>query len=135
MNSKIQLRKGEFIPKTLEVGILYVSERFNVAAHICPCGCGTKIITPLGPYEWSFSEKKGRPSLFPSIGNWQIPCRTHYWITNGQIKWSYPWTKEQIEVGRNKEQARRELYYQKKDQPRKETFWGRIKNWVCRIYK
>lgn len=119
MNSKVQLRLVEFVPKVLEVGILYVSKRFKVAAHLCPCGCGSKIITPLGPCEWSLTIKRGSPTLYPSIGNWQIPCKSHYWITNGEIEWSYQWTDEEIETGYKKEQARRKLYYKKSGQPRK----------------
>jgi hypothetical protein len=134
MSSKIQLRHVEFIPKTLDEGILYVSIHFKVAAHICPCGCGTKIITPLGPCEWSFTEKKGEPTLYPSVGNWQIPCRSHYWIKNGHIEWSYLWTDEQIKAGRSKEQASCELYY-RIETSRKKSFWKKVKNWVSKKYK
>lgn len=130
MNSKIRLRHVEFVPKVLDAGILYVSKRFRVAAHLCPCGCGSKIITPLGACEWSLTVKKGRPTLYPSIGNWQIPCKSHYWIANGEIEWSYQWTDEEIEVGRKKEQARRKLYYQKRSQPRK-RWWQWILKRIC----
>ena len=51
MNSKIQLMLVESMPKSIEPGILYVSERFMVAAHMCPCGCENKIVTPLGASE------------------------------------------------------------------------------------
>lgn len=136
MNSKFELRHVEFIPKILqEEGVLYVSQRFKVAAHLCPCGCRTKIVTPLGPCEWSLSVKKRKPTLYPSVGNWQIPCRSHYWIKNGQIEWSYSWTDEEIQAGRNKEQTRRELYYQKKDDLEKTSLWKRIKNWVLNSEK
>jgi hypothetical protein len=133
MSSKIQLKRVEFIPKALDEGILYVSQRFKVAAHLCPCGCSTKIVTPLGPCEWSFSEKKAKPTLYPSIGNWQIPCRSHYWIKSGQIEWSYPWPEEKIQTERNEEQARRELYYQKKANYGKTSLWKRIKSSILNI--
>jgi len=131
MNIKIELRRVEFIPKVLESEILYVSERFKVAAHLCPCGCGTKIVTPLGPCEWSFSLKRGKPTLDPSVGNWQIPCKSHYWIRNGRIEWSYTWTEEEIQDGRNRERARRELYYQEKAS-QKPSVWKRLKKWFSK---
>lgn len=130
MNSDIRLRNVEFIPKILDEGILYVSRRFNVAAHICPCGCGTKVITPLGPCEWTLSEKKGKPTLDPSIGNWQIPCRSHYWITNGDIEWSYSWTDEQVENKHKMDQTKLESYYRKKNKSGKISLWKRLKNWI-----
>lgn len=123
MSSEFQLRQVEFIPKILEeAGILYVSERFKVAAHLCPCGCATKIITPLGPCEWSLSIKGGKPTIDPSIGNWQLPCRSHYWIINGVVEWSYPWSDRQIEVGRKAEENRRRKHYNKPNRKR----WGTI---------
>ena len=56
-------------------GVLYVSEKYAVAGHLCACGCGNKVITPLRPEEWSFTEHNGLPSLWPSIGNWQLERR------------------------------------------------------------
>lgn len=132
MNSKIHLKFVEFMPKCLETEILYVSERFKVAAHMCPCGCGNKIVTPLGPSEWSFSEKKGRPTLSPSIGNWQIPCKSHYWIRGGEIEWSYQWSEERIEAGRKRDHARLEAYIKQKELAQKRSIWSRFINWLFR---
>lgn len=133
MNCNIQLNQVEFIPKVLEEGKLYMSERFKVAAHICPCGCGTKIVTPISPCEWSISVENGKPTLEPSIGNWQIPCKSHYWIDNGQIRWSDLWTDEEIEAGRNKEKVSLELYFQEKANFKKASFWKRVKKWIQNI--
>jgi Family of unknown function (DUF6527) len=83
--NSIALRRVKYLPRELAPGILYVSEEFAVAGHLCACGCGNKIITPLGPSEWTFTERNGRPTLHPSVGNWQLPCRSHYIIDEGQI--------------------------------------------------
>lgn len=83
---RIKLLKVHYLPKELKEGFLYVSNEFGVAGHLCPCGCKNKIITPLDPTEWSFKEVDDKPTLFPSIGNWQLPCKSHYWITNGLIE-------------------------------------------------
>lgn len=134
MSCNIRLMEVEFVPKILEAGILYVSERFNVAVHLCPCGCASKVVTPLGPCEWSLYKENEEPTLEPSIGNWQIPCKSHYWITNGKIEWSYPWTDEQIKTGRDREQAKRELYYQEKEASRQTSIWKRFKNWISKLW-
>lgn len=109
--TKIRLQQVEFMPKELEQGVLYVSEEYHTAAHLCACGCGVKVRTPLGPTEWTFANTPNGPSLFPSIGNWQQSCQSHYWINKGQIRWANQWTPKQIIAGRQAEQARRSVYY------------------------
>ncbi|MEK6782184.1 MAG: DUF6527 family protein [Bacteroidota bacterium] len=120
---KIKLLLAQYLPKELEPGVLYVSEEFGVAGHLCPCGCGSKIITPLGPTEWSFTEYDEKPTLCPSIGNWQLPCRSHYWITDGEIEWSYQWTEEQIIDSRQSEERRKRIYYDKLNLKRRKKTW------------
>ena len=85
---QVALQRVHYLPKELAPGTLYVSEAFDVAGHLCACGCGNKVMTPLGPTWWSFVDTPRGPSLSPSIGNWQIPCRTHYRICEGKIEWS-----------------------------------------------
>lgn len=87
-----RLERVHYIPSPLEPGILYVAEEFDVAGHLCACGCGSKVLTPLGPTEWSVVDSKEGPSLTPSIGNWQIPCQSHYWISEGRVEWSLTWS-------------------------------------------
>jgi len=99
------------MPKELDAGVLYVSKEFKTAAHLCACGCGSKIRTPLGPTEWSVAETDNGPSLSPSIGNWQLPCQSHYWINKGEIYWAEKWSPKQIADGRKKEENRRRSYY------------------------
>jgi hypothetical protein len=104
MIGKFKLQRVQYMPLRLDPGILYVAEEFNAAAHLCACGCGTIIRTPLN--RWRLTVTKNGPSLDPSVGNWQEPCQSHYWIENGQVKWAGKWTDEQIIVGRKKEVAR-----------------------------
>ena len=40
---KIKLQRVQYMPKDLKPGVLYVSEQFGAAAHLCACGCGSKI--------------------------------------------------------------------------------------------
>jgi len=109
---RIRLERVRFMPKELVPGVLYVSEEFRTAAHLCACGCGSKVRTPLGPAEWMLEECEAGPSLRPSIGNWQNACRSHYWILEGEVVWSKVWTREQIATGRRREKERRGEYYQ-----------------------
>lgn len=109
------------MPNRLESGILYVSAEFEVAGHLCPCGCGNKIITPLGPRNWSLKVEAGFPTLYPSIGNWQLPCKSHYWIIKGVINWSDPWSEDKIINGRKEEEFRRQLYYAELNKSRKKS--------------
>jgi hypothetical protein len=119
------------MPSVLQPHILYVAEHYGAAAHLCACGCGSKIRTPLGPTEWSVQDTPTGPSLWPSVGNWQKPCKSHYVIERGQILWAAQWTEEQILAGRRQEQRRREAYYAELDRQRGGFFarlWHRLKS-------
>lgn len=108
---RIRLERVQYMPHELESGVLYIAEEFGAVAHLCACGCGTKVNTPLGPAEWSMEETPEGPSLYPSIGNWQTPCKSHYWIIRGEVRWARRWTAEEILVARDAEENRRRRYY------------------------
>ena len=74
------------IPATPETETLYVSLEYRTAVHLCACGCGAKVVTPLGPNDWVLSFD-GTVSLRPSIGSGQQPCRSHYYIRHDHIDW------------------------------------------------
>jgi hypothetical protein len=116
---KFKLQRVHYMPKELEPGVLYVSEEFNVAGHLCACGCGNKVITPLGQLGWSFEERDGLPTLNPSIGSWQLPCQSHYLIQRGDVRWAEKWTPAQIEAGRRAEEARAHAYYEALERQRR----------------
>lgn len=124
----IALKAVEVMPRQLEVGVLYVSEKYGAAAHLCACGCGSKIRTPLGPTEWVVTQTPCGPSMWPSVGNWQKACQSHYIIKNGRIRWCDKWTPEQIRAGRRKEEKRRNAYYVAMYAPR--GVWGRVWQWL-----
>lgn len=76
----------EYIPVDLAPETLYVSMQFETAVHMCACGCGSKVVTPLGQHDWTLTFD-GKVSLRPSIGNGQQACRSHYYIRANQIDW------------------------------------------------
>jgi hypothetical protein len=45
------------------------------------------------------------------VGNWQLACKSHYWIYRGKIRWSDKWTPEKIAAGRRGEEERRSAYH------------------------
>lgn len=101
----------EFIdefPITPAPGTVYVSTPFTSALHLCACGCGIKVITPLSPNDWSIIFNGVSVGLTPSIGNWSFPCRSHYWIRHGEVIWSGRWSKQEIEANREADLARKE---------------------------
>jgi len=87
----------EFIPEKLDPGVLYISKRFSTASHLCCCGCGLEVVTPLKPSKWQLIDRNGTVSLTPSIGNWGFPCQSHYWIRSGHIVWARQMSRRQIE--------------------------------------
>jgi hypothetical protein len=115
--SRIRLVHVEFMPKVLESDTLYVSEAYSTAAHLCACGCGSKIRTPLGPTEWTVQVTRNGPTLRPSVGNWQHACRSHYLITDGDVVWADSWTADEIMEGRHREESRRQAYYESRVPP------------------
>lgn len=91
------------MPNQLDRGILYVSLQFDTMAHLCCCGCGHEIITPLSPSDWNFTYDGSALTVNPSIGNWSYACRSHYVIRRGQVIWAGSWSNEQVAFGRAKD--------------------------------
>lgn len=131
---KFKLQRVYYMPKELKPGILYVSEKFGTAAHLCACGCGSKIRTPLGPTEWSVEETDSGPTLYPSVGNWQQTCQSHYWIYRGEIRWAEQWTADQIASGYRASEARQRAYYDALGRQRGGAL-QRFLHWVIALFK
>lgn len=86
----------ECIPEHPAPGVLYVSRRYATAVHLCCCGCGSEVVTPLNPAKWRLNEGGGTVSLHPSVGNWSLPCQSHYWITGNRVRWAAPMAPDMI---------------------------------------
>jgi len=98
-------------PEQLEPGLLYVSIEYATVSHLCCCGCGEEVSTPLSPTDWKITFDGKTVSLSPSVGSWTLPCRSHYIISQGRVKEAAPWSDEQIELGRHRERRAKERYY------------------------
>lgn len=118
----------ESFPKILEDGVLYISKKFSTACHQCCCGCGTKIVTPIRPTEYRLTETSGRISIYPSIGNWNHPCQSHYVIRNGRVIRAGSMEETEIEKGRAFDEAEKRAYFERPSRPQQIGFWDWLKN-------
>jgi hypothetical protein len=76
----------ERIPKPLNSAVIYHSEEFEVAALLCACGCGHRVML-LVPDSHQVSSEGGMATVRPSIAVCDAPCKSHYVITAGQVEW------------------------------------------------
>lgn len=132
-------------PSPLEDGVLYVSIEFGTVIHKCCCGCGDKVVTPLTPVDWAVVYDGQSVSLHPSIGRWDAPCRSHYWIRNDHVLWSDQWSKGRVDSLRQRETELRDQHFgigqdhpleaggsaKTKQGPRKRGWLG----WVGSLYR
>lgn len=83
---KFRVKFVEELPYRPENGMLYISMEHCMALHLCPCGCGHEIYIQFHPSQWRL-EYDGHVSIRPSIGNFDLPCRSHYFITSDTVEW------------------------------------------------
>jgi hypothetical protein len=101
----------EHVPAQLAEGMLYISMPFATGLHLCCCGCGREVVTPLSPTDWRLTFDGETISLHPSIGNWGFPCRSHYWIERNRVRWAPSWSRDQVEETRAADRAAKATYY------------------------
>lgn len=79
----------EQIPKNKEPGVLYICKKYEIAVHLCACGCGVNTVTPINEGEWALTENDDKVTLRPSIGNFmgENPYHAHYLITDNKVEW------------------------------------------------
>jgi hypothetical protein len=86
-------------------------------------------------------------SLWPSVGNWNLACRSHYVIERGRVIGAASWTDEQIAAERRKDKAAKARHYGAStptgvDEPVATPtvpqqdglgLWARAKGWLLRL--
>lgn len=122
------------IPEKLEDGILYVSRECHVALHNCACGCGEEVSTPLVPTEYTLTMTGGDASIWPSIGNHDFACRSHYIIDHGCIEWSGRMSRAAIEAGREKDRLLKRPPIEAV-LPRRRRLIGRVADWFKTTFR
>ncbi|MFV5640319.1 MAG: DUF6527 family protein [Acinetobacter calcoaceticus] len=112
---KIKKLKNHFtrnIPRELEVGVLYISMEYATAVHSCCCGCGEQVVTPFSPTDWKMIYDGESVSLTPSVGNWNLTCRSHYIIKHNIIYEAGNWSDSQIKAERKRDKLAKSNFYQ-----------------------
>jgi hypothetical protein len=112
-HTRLEHRFVQYIPEQLEPGVIYISMEYATAAHSCCCGCGEQVITPFTPTDWRLTFDGETISLWPSIGNWNFRCRTHYIIRNSRVLGAEPWEDLQVEHGRRRDKKRQQKHFGK----------------------
>lgn len=102
------------IPEPLDPGFLYISMRYATAVHLCCCGCGREVVTPFSPAQWHITFDGESVSLRPSIGSWNLPCRSHYVIRKGRVLEAPSWSDEEVVHGQARDKRARTAYYASK---------------------
>lgn len=108
------------VPSLMEEGVLYISS-YGSAIHKCCCGCGSEVVTPLGPAQWEITKVGETVTLRPSVGSWNLPCQSHYLITRNKVEWHAKFSPEQIAANQLSDDAARHAHY---DAPL--GFWKRL---------
>lgn len=112
-------------PSVLEDGIVYVNVEFELASMNCACGCGHKIVL-LCPDGHTVVNDGGFATIVPSIGVWDSPCRSHFFVTRGEVDWSNSWSEERI---KSSMRAQRERHIV----PAKLPWWRRLISGLVRF--
>jgi hypothetical protein len=94
---------------------------YGTAVHSCCCGCGHEVVTPLTPTDWCLTFNGETISLWPSIGNWNLPCRSHYVIEGNQVIGSGPWGKDRILAEQKRDKVAKAQFYARKTESTQAT--------------
>ncbi|MBX9789997.1 MAG: hypothetical protein K2Y37_13850 [Pirellulales bacterium] len=110
-HTRLEHRFVKHAPDLLEPGILYISMEYCTVTHSCCCGCGEEVVTPLGPTDWKLTFDGETISLWPSVGNWTLKCRSHYIIDHGRVLKAPPLTKRQIAAEQRRNGSAKASHY------------------------
>ena len=117
------------VPSSMDEGILYISS-YGSAIHKCCCGCGNEVVTPLGPAQWHITKQGDTVTLRPSVGSWNLPCQSHYHITNNRIEWLPKFSPAQIAANQRSDNAAKHAHY---DAKRRVGLWTKLWNWLRKL--
>jgi Family of unknown function (DUF6527) len=127
------------LPDKLDEGTLYVSVQYATSAHNCFCGCGHEVVTPIHPTKWHLAFDGVNVSLSPSIGNWSLGCKSHYWLQHGRVTWAESLSDDKIRAVRSRDIAAQDSYFGKADQappaadigtPKQSSLWRKVADWL-----
>ena len=132
--SSVTPRFVEYIPadgEDLLSGIVYISMKYGMVVHRCPCGCGQLSEFMLDPIRYRIEYDGESVSFEPSIGNPSLRCRSHYWIRENQVRWCAPMDDWTIGEAQKRELARA-LKEPGASRTRIADLWKRFADWWTR---
>jgi hypothetical protein len=74
------------IPTQMRGDVVYHTKEFELAGLLCACGCSHRI-TLLVPDSHQVWDQGGYATIRPSIGVFDGACKSHYFITAGEVQW------------------------------------------------
>lgn len=99
------------VPEQLEEGKLYISSEFGSVNHLCACGCGYEVVTPLHPAQWAILYDGEAVTLRPSVGSFGLPCRSHYVIDRNRVVWQPSWSARDARAGAARDRQMLERFF------------------------
>ncbi|MFC6355757.1 DUF6527 family protein [Luethyella okanaganae] len=124
----------DYIPEQLEDGVVYMAPEFGAVMHLYCDGCGERVSTPLHPGQWTLTFDGETISLSPSIGNWELPCKSHYFIRRNRVVWAGEWSDERAAQGVRDD--RDAVVTQPESAPNAlSAAWSRLRAWVHALTK
>lgn len=121
----------DYIPDQLEEGVVYLAPEFGAVMHLCCDGCGERVSTPLDPGQWTLSFDGRTISLSPSIGNWGLSCRSHYFIRRNRVVWAGEWSDVRITEGAVDDRRAVDRKAEG-DRSAPGSLWSRLRDWMRR---
>jgi hypothetical protein len=129
----------QYIPDQLDEGVLYIAVEYRTVSHKCCCGCGSEVVTPLDPTQWKLIYD-GRVTLHPSVGSWNLRCRSYYWIKENKVQWAPKWTDAQIAAARTSQRHATAACYAENGltsrqpepspvEPAATSLWAKLRKW------
>lgn len=120
-------------PDVLTSGVLYVSMEHAAVLHLCACGCGHQVVLELSPMHYTLIYDGEGITLNPSVGNWSLPCRSHYLIRDSHVAWAATWSDARVATGRARQALRLAAHNAKgaevaevsSARPRRHWWWAR----------
>ena len=100
------------IPAELESAKLYISIEYGSVLHLCCCGCGRTVSTPLSPVQWRITYDGQCVSLHPSVESDGFPCESHYVIRSNRVDWVEHLPKESAQSRRLADHRAVEAYFE-----------------------
>jgi hypothetical protein len=99
------------VPEGLEEGKLYISVEVGSVNHLCACGCGNEVVTPLHPARWVIVYDGETITLWQSVGSFGLPCRSHYVIDRNRVIWQPAWSLSDARAGSVHDRRAVERFY------------------------